>query len=134
MAFPSELPGSFVLRAAAAGLRAEDVSENFILGSGHGGQRRNKRSTTVQLVHHPTGFEVRCHRKRMQHQNRMDAWMILLERLEDWKKGVEQEFARQEHAEWQQKRKRSAFTRKAMLEEKRQRGELKRVRRPAEHV
>lgn len=130
MHFPAELPESFLSRAAAVGLHAEDVSEHFILGSGHGGQRRNKRSTAVQLVHHPSGTAIRCFHKRDQHQNRLDAWMFLLEKLEDWKKGVEQELKRQEHAERQQKRGRSTPLKREIVREKKQRGEIKKTRKP----
>ena len=128
MTFPPDLPADFASRAAIVNLHPEDVAEHFILGSGHGGQRRNKRSTAVQLVHHPSGIAVRCFHKREQHQNRFAAWMQLLERLEDWKKGVEQELKREEHAERQQKRKRSEPLKREILRGKKQRGEIKRMR------
>ena len=115
-------------RAAAVGLQSEDVSEHFILGSGHGGQNRNKRSTAVQLVHHPTGTAIRCFHKRKQHQNRLAAWEQLLEHLEEWKKGVEQELKRQEHAERQQKRKRSEGLKREIVKDKKKRGEIKKMR------
>ena len=129
MPFPPDLPPSFAARAAAANLRLEDVSEHFILGSGHGGQRRNKRSTAVQLVHHPSGTAIRCFHKRDQHQNRVDAWMQLLEKLEDWKQGVEQEFKREEHAERQRTKGRSKALKREIVKVKKQRGEIKRIRR-----
>ncbi len=131
MTFPSDLPPLFAQRAKAVHLRPEDVSEHFILGSGHGGQRRNKRSTAVQLVHHPSGTAVRCFHKRDQHQNRLDAWMILLEKLEERKFDIEKAFAHREYVEVAQKRPRSRKGKEKMLGEKRQRGEMKRNRRPS---
>jgi protein subunit release factor B len=128
MPFPPDLPESYAARAAAVNLRAEDVDEHFILGSGHGGQNRNKRSTAVQLVHHPSGMEVRCFHRRHQLQNRIGAWMQLLEHLEDWKQGVEQELKREEHVERVQKKGRSAFAKKVMVKQKKQRGEIKEMR------
>lgn len=125
MAFPDDLGATFTARAAAVGLRAEDVSENFILGSGHGGQNRNKRSTAVQLVHHPSGIEVRCFHKRMQHQNRMDAWERLLMLLEERHHEADQKEAHDAYVKRVQKRRRPRAVKERMLEAKRQRGELK---------
>jgi protein subunit release factor B len=130
MNFPPDLPRSFAERAAAVNLRAEDVDEHFILGSGHGGQNRNKRSTAVQLVHRPTGTEVRCFHRRHQLQNRNGAWMQLLEHLEDWKHGVEQELKREEHAERQRTKGRSGTTKKKMVDSKKKRGKVKEARGP----
>ena len=129
MTFPDGLPPDFAARAAAVNLRIEDVSEHFILGSGHGGQRRNKRSTAVQLVHHPSGTAIRCFHMRDQHQNRTAAWMQLLEHQEDWRKGVEQELKREEHAERQRTKGRSAGLKREMVKGKKKRGEVKRQRR-----
>lgn len=128
--FPSDLPVSFLERAAAVNLHPEDVSEHFILGSGHGGQRRNKRATAVQLVHHPTGTAVRCVHRRDQHQNRVRAWMILLEKLEEAKSDFEKALAHQEYVETAQKRRRSRKGKEKMLEQKKQRGEIKTRRKP----
>lgn len=126
--FPSDLPVSFPERAAAVNLHPEDVSEHFILGSGHGGQRRNKRATAVQLVHHPTGIAVRCVHRRDQRQNRISAWMILLEKLEEAKLDFEKALAHQEYVETARKRRRSRKGKEKMLDEKKQRGEVKRNR------
>ena len=130
MTFPPDLPASFAERAAAAGLRAEDVDEHFILGTGHGGQRRNKRSTTVQLVHHPSGTEIRARSEREQHQNRVDAWERLLAVLEEKQRKTLQEKTRADRAKRVQKKRRSPGGQAAVLEEKRFRGDLKRGRSP----
>ena len=129
--FPSDLPESFAARAAAVNLRAEDVSEHFILGSGHGGQNRNKRSTAVQLVHHPSGTEIRCFHRRHQHENRIGAWLLLLEHLETWKEGVAQALRREEHAERQRTKGRAGATKRKMVDDKKKRGKVKELRRPS---
>jgi hypothetical protein len=54
--------------------------------------------------------------------------MQLLEHLEDWKQGVEQELKREEHVERVQKKGRSAFAKKVMVKQKKQRGEIKEMR------
>lgn len=125
MNFPSELPPTFLQRATAVNLRPEDVTEHFILGSGHGGQNRNKRATAVQLAHHPTGTQIRCFHRRKQHENRIAAWMLLLHHLEDAKADIERALERQEYIEGAQKRTRSRKGKEKMLGEKRQRGETK---------
>ncbi len=51
-------------------------------GSGPGGQKINKTSSTVWLRHRPTGIEVRCQAERSQAANRETAWGELCAKLE----------------------------------------------------
>jgi peptide chain release factor len=69
-------------RLAALGVRPDDIEERFIRGSGPGGQKINKTSSTVWLRHRPTGIEVRCQAERSQAANRERAWLEMCERLE----------------------------------------------------
>ena len=69
-------------RFKAVGARISDVEERFVRGSGPGGQKINKASSTVWLRHRPTGVEVRCQRERSQTANRQLAWTILAGKLE----------------------------------------------------
>ncbi|CAN7939765.1 unnamed protein product [Ixodes hexagonus] len=64
-------------------LREEDVVEQFVHGSGPGGQAVNKLSNCVVLRHVPTGVVVRCHESRLQHENRRLARELLVEKLDD---------------------------------------------------
>ena len=73
-------------RLAALGVRVADCDERFILGSGPGGQKVNKTSSTVQLSHRPSGVEVRMQRERSQTRNRELAWAELASRLEEKKR------------------------------------------------
>jgi protein subunit release factor B len=75
------LPTQIVGRLAELGVRAGDVDERFTRGSGPGGQKINKTSSTVWLRHRPTGIEVRCQRERSQAANRETAWAELCARL-----------------------------------------------------
>ena len=75
------LPNQLLEKMAAAGLRPEDVDERFVRGTGPGGQKINKVSSTVWLRHRPTGLEVRCQRERSQSVNRLEAWTELCEKL-----------------------------------------------------
>ena len=70
-------------RMEALGVREEDLAERFIRSSGKGGQHVNKASTCVQLVHRPSGIEVKCMGERSQSLNRFFARRLLLERIEE---------------------------------------------------
>lgn len=76
------LPTQIDERLAAMGISAADVEERFIRGSGPGGQKINKTSSTVWLRHRPTGLEVRCQQERSRAANREQAWRELCEKLE----------------------------------------------------
>lgn len=76
------LPLQIAERLAAAGARPEDVEERFVRGTGPGGQKINKTSSTVWLRHGPTGLEVRCQQERSQAANRAQAWAELCAKLE----------------------------------------------------
>lgn len=69
-------------KMAALGVKASDIDERFILGSGHGGQKLQKTSSCVWLRHRPTGVETRCQRGRSQAANREMAWAELCAKLE----------------------------------------------------
>ena len=75
------LPTQIVERLAALGVAVGEVDERFVRGSGPGGQKINKTSSTVWLRHGPTGIEVRCQRERSQAANRETAWWELCEKL-----------------------------------------------------
>lgn len=64
-------------------LNPEDVDEEFMRGSGKGGQKRNKTSSACRLTHRPTGIQVRIENERSQPQNRAAAWTELERRLRE---------------------------------------------------
>ncbi len=70
-------------RMEALGVREEDLEERFVRSSGKGGQHVNKSSTCVQLLHRPSGIEVKCMAERSQSLNRFFARRLLLERIEE---------------------------------------------------
>ncbi|XP_018496180.1 probable peptide chain release factor C12orf65 homolog, mitochondrial [Galendromus occidentalis] len=65
----------------------EDIIEQFVKGSGPGGQSVNKTVNCVVLCHRPTGVVVRCHESRLQHQNRRMARQLLVEKVDDFING-----------------------------------------------
>lgn len=70
-------------RMLALHIYEEDLIENFILGSGSGGQKINKTSSCVQLQHIPTGIEIKCQRARSREANRIAAREELCKRIEN---------------------------------------------------
>ena len=75
------LPIQIAEKLASLGVQAGDVEERFVRGTGPGGQKINKTSSTVWLRHRPSGTEVRCQRERSQSANRELAWSELAEKL-----------------------------------------------------
>jgi len=105
-------------RMSKLGIRESDLREDFIRGSGHGGQKINKTSSCVQLLHLPTGMQVKCQQTRSRELNRFLARRELCEKIEEKICG-EQSARRQEIEKIRRrKRRRSRRQRAAMLEEK----------------
>jgi len=95
------------------------VEEAFVRGSGPGGQKINKTSSTVWLRHRPTGVEVRCQRERSQAANRESAWRILCDRLEEWARGAVRAAVDAAEAERRRTRQKSRGQKRRMVEGKR---------------
>ena len=70
-------------RMLSAGIAEADLEEQFIRGSGPGGQKVNKTSSCVLLRHRPTGLEVKMQRARSQALNRFYARRRLCELMEE---------------------------------------------------
>jgi len=73
-------------------VKPDDVEMSFMRSSGPGGQHVNKTSSSVRLVHKPTGLTVRCQDQKSQQANRKKAMKILRARLYELQE-------RQTHAE-----------------------------------
>ena len=128
MPVSAEKEKALLERMARLGVAESDLRETFVRSSGPGGQKVNKTSTCVQLVHVPTGLTVKCQRERSQAMNRFLARRLLLDRIERLQKGVvEAERERVEKIR-RQKRKRSKRAREKMLEAKRRQSEKKGLR------
>ena len=109
-------------------LRIEDFEEKFARSSGPGGQNVNKVSTSVTVKHIPTGRAVTAQDTRSQAQNRQLAWERVFEAIEAARR-EEKAAARSER---EKERRRNAprpyGLKKRILEQKRRRGEVKRMR------
>lgn len=109
-------------------IRESDLIEKFILGTGKGGQKINKTSSTVYLKHIPSGIEVKCGQERSREQNRFFARRKLVEILE--KEILNLKTKKEQEAEKirRQKRRKSRRQKEKMIEEKRELSKKKEMR------
>jgi protein subunit release factor B len=114
---------------ARLGIVEGDLEERFVKGSGAGGQKVNKTSSCVWLLHKPTGLEVKCQRERSQAMNRYFARRELCEKLEEKIKGVRSARQQEQEKIRRQKRRRSRRQRERMLDDKRKHADKKSARR-----
>ncbi len=66
------------------GIEEKDIEEKFIRAQGRGGQKVNKTSSCVYLIHVPTGIEVKCQKARNQAMNRYFARRLLSEKIDEF--------------------------------------------------
>lgn len=115
-------------RMLELGVTESDFEESFIRSSGPGGQKVNKSSSCVYLVHVPTGLSVKCQEERSQSLNRFRARRLLLDKIERQQKGfIAKEKEKLEKIR-RQKRKRSRRAKEKILVAKRKRSETKVLR------
>ncbi len=125
-----EKEDELVARMNRLGIREQELVEKFILGSGRGGQKVNKTSSCVYLLHLPSGVEVKCQRDRSQARNRFFARRELCEKIEQEREGRRSERRQQQEKIRRQKRRRSRRAKQRMLADKHHQGEKKSLRRP----
>ncbi len=117
--------------AARLNVRLEDVEEQFVRGSGAGGQKINKTSSRVFLKYVPSGLIVRCQRHREREKNRMSAYKLLLRKIEEIRLGKKSLIAQNQFKLKKQKARRSRKSKEKMLKAKAMRGEVKKLRKSA---
>ena len=115
-------------RMKKLGVNEDDLVEKFILGSGSGGQKVNKSHTCVYLKHETSGIEVKCQQQRSRALNRYLARKRLCEDMENRLNEKESRAGKEIAKIRKQKQRRSRKTKQKMLVEKRERGEVKKLR------
>ena len=115
-------------RMEELGIVESELEEIFARSGGPGGQHVNKVSTAVTLRHLPTGLRVTVQESRSQAFNRKLARERLLDAIERDRKAKKiAEIARREKMRRQRSPRTPALKRK-ILEGKRRRSEVKRLR------
>lgn len=117
------------IRMGIARVVEEDLEESFVRGGGSGGQKINKTSSCVRLVHKPTGFQIRCQETRSREANRWLARKMLAEKILEAQKSEESARIQKSEKIRRQKRRRSRRQKERMLAEKHKHSEKKAMRR-----
>jgi protein subunit release factor B len=126
----AELSDDSALRTRMQRLRIQEdeLEETFIRGTGAGGQKINKTSSTVVLRHLPSGVEIRCQRERSQAQNRHVARVELCDRLEALRAAAKLEVQNEKEKARRQNRPRPRSLKKKLVKSKRHRAGIKQNR------
>jgi peptide chain release factor len=121
MAHPTDIQS----RLDKLGVAASDIEERFVRGSGPGGQKINKTSSTVWLRHRPSGIEVRCQAQRSQAANRKWAWRAMCGKLEDRVRAAQLQAQDAREGERRRNRQKSYGQKVRMIQAKKHRAKFK---------
>lgn len=105
-----------------------DLQEQFILGSGRGGQNLQKTSSCVLLKHLPSGIVIKCQESRLRESNRFFARRRLCEKIDAIQKNEKSKQQQACEKIRRQKKRRSRRSKQKMLDNKKHRGQLKEER------
>jgi len=112
-------------RLARLGVRPADCREQFILGSGPGGQKINKTASTVRVSHTPSGIDVRAQGERSRSANRHQAWSELAARLEARAEAERARAIGEAELARRRRRQKSRSQKVAMIQSKKHRAKIK---------
>lgn len=116
-------------RMRKLGVHQADIVEKFVKGSGPGGQKLNKTSSCVYLLHKPSRIEIKCQRDRSQALNRFLARRELCDRIEERVLGALSRRQQEVEKIRRRKRRRSRRQMERMLQKKHRQSEKKQSRR-----
>ena len=110
------------------GVCPDDLEESFSRSGGPGGQHVNKVSSAATIRHLPTGLAITASDSRSQSTNRHLALIRLLDVLETQKRQRHQARLAEAAKARRQNPRRARGTKAKLVEDKRRRGETKRLR------
>ena len=116
-------------RMGRLGIDEADLEEQFVRGTGGGGQKINKTSSCVVLKHLPSGKVIHCQRGRSRAANRLYARDELCDRIESEREAARLEKKQERERKRRRNRPRPAGVKRRILKSKRHQGEKKRLRR-----
>ena len=132
MHFPVDISDTHLQISSELSINSEDIDEHFTSGHGPGGQKKNKSRNCVELTHRPTGITVRFQHHRGLHRNRVEAYELLILKIEEQTKGIASELGQARHKIEKQKQRRSRRVKEKMLAEKRMESGKKETRKPVD--
>ena len=128
MQSPSDFQTLRAERLQRLGLRLEEFSEIFHRSGGPGGQNVNKVSTAVTVKHEPTGQSATAQDTRSQAQNRQLAWTRVLDAIERARAAAKAAARHEREKERRRKAKRPWGVKQRILDSKKRRGAVKKLR------
>lgn len=123
-----EKENALIRRMTSLEIYEEDLHEKFIRGSGKGGQKINKTSSCVYILHEPSGFEVKCQRTRSQALNRYHARSELCDKIEEKIRVLESKKQQAMEKIRRQKQRKSRKQKEKILANKKQKAVVKKSR------
>lgn len=109
----------------------DEITETFVRGSGPGGQKINKTSNRVILVHEPTQLRVECQDTRSLQNNRKIARKRLKEKLDEYLNGKQSKLGMKQQKASSKKQKSKSKNRARQRKKQQEKEQLQQQQQPS---